>query len=692
MQSIKLDFSDLDLDPADTFAIEWKMYAPFNAPEELIAWNSYAFQGTRKDNNNKFLTAEPNKVGLAIKRDAKSKLGNYVWLDEDENGLQNEGPSSGVNGIKVYLFSSTDNIKGNGNDQKIDSTFTVNDYNGNPGYYLFPNLNAGYYYVVFDPETIPATSSITTSNANSNGNDDTDSDADPVMGMTSIVNLGLPDQNLSLDMGLVPADCFLSGTRIIPACSDNGTPNNLNDDKITLQELTAYKTGTAGGSLYSLIIERCTPNMPTVQLVVVTDLEYGETYGPYGPYDLASDQMIKVTVIDQTNPLCRIVDRVLGCTDYGDLPDSYVTTGENAPRHLVQMDKLLGTCVDTEFDGTPNSTAQGDNQAEGSREEGNCGPNGDEDGIEFLTPLVPGDTACIRVSYISPTTGDPLKLNAFIDFNGDGDFDIDAGNTATDDHLDFLVDGGSVTKNAQLNLGGLDTILCFIVPSNATFVNGDIYARFRLSCDGDLGPDGVNPDGSVPPGEIEDYYRPTAKIGNLVWFDVDIDGTQDSNEPGLEGIEVALIQAGEDKTFGTGDDFISLDTTDANGVYAFCGVIENDSSMYKILIQTPENLLPGFANADDVSDVLDNDGDLLIPDVTDVVQTMFLLADVQELPVNENGKEDSGSAGVNGYPDGQVDETFDFGFIAIDLGDLPEMAQGEVPHYLEQQWCLSYRT
>jgi uncharacterized repeat protein (TIGR01451 family) len=677
VQSIKLDFSDLDLNPADTFAIEWKMYAPFNAPEELIAWNSYAFQGTRKDNNNKFLTAEPNKVGLAIKRDSKSQLGNYVWLDEDENGLQNEGPSSGVNGIKVYLFSSTDNIKGNGNDQQIDSTFTVNDYNGNPGYYLFPNLDAGYYYVIFDPETIPATSSITTQNANSNGSDDTDSDADPVMGMTSIVNLGLPDQNLSLDMGLVPADCFLSGTRIIPACSDNGTPNNLNDDKITLQELTAFKTGTAGGSLYSLIIERCTLNMPTVQLVVVTDLEYGQTYGPYGPYDLASDQMIKVTVIDQTNPLCRIVDRVLGCTDYGDLPDSYVTTGENAPRHLVQMDKLLGTCVDTEFDGTPNSTAQGDNQAEGSREEGNCGPNGDEDGIEFLTPLVPGDTACIRVTYISPTTGDPLKLNAFIDFNGDGNFDIDAGNTATDDQLDFLV-GNSATINAQLDLGGLDTILCFIVPSNATFVNGDIYARFRLSCDGDLGPAGVNPDGSVPPGEIEDYYRPTAKIGNLVWFDVDIDGTQDSNEPGLEGIEVALIQAGEDKTFGTIDDFVSLDTTDANGVYAFCGVIENDSSMYKILIQTPENLLPGFANADGVSDVLDNDGEMLMPDVTDVVQTMFLLTDVQELPVNENGTADSGSAGVNGYPDGQVDETFDFGFIAIDLGDLPEMAQGEM--------------
>lgn len=101
-------------------------------PQDLIAWNSYAFQGTRVDNN-RFLTAEPNKVGLAVKRDPKSQLGNYVWVDRNQNGLQDEPPGDGVNGIRVILVKSTDNVKGNADDMRIDTTFTGNDFSGDPG-------------------------------------------------------------------------------------------------------------------------------------------------------------------------------------------------------------------------------------------------------------------------------------------------------------------------------------------------------------------------------------------------------------------------------------------------------------------------------------------------------------------------------------------------------------------------------
>jgi uncharacterized repeat protein (TIGR01451 family)/fimbrial isopeptide formation D2 family protein len=490
VQAIKLDFSGLDIGPAETFSIDWQMYAPFNAPVDLIAWNSYAFQGTRKDNQNKFLTAEPNKVGLAIKRDPKSSLGNYVWIDRNQNGLQDEPASEGVNAVKVTLWKTTDMTKGNGDDVKIDETFTVNDFNGQPGYYLFTGLDAGKYYVVFDLTTIPATTSVTTANANSNNSDDLDSDADAQMGMTGIVMLGLPEQNLSLDMGLTPADCFLNGTRIVPICNDNGTPLNLNDDKITLSQLTAMKTGNAGGSKYTLIIEKCIPNKPTVQLQVVTGLNYNSAYGPYGPYDIAQGELIKITVIDETNRACRLVDLVLGCSDYGDLPQSYTTSGTNAPQHLVQQDKYLGFSVDTELDGQPSNFANGDNNNTGLRTEGQSGVNGDEDGIKFLTPLVPGDTACIEVTYVAPQSGDPLKLNGFIDFNGDGDFDIDALSQATDDQLDFLVKGSNTpaSVNGVLPLNQSKIILCFVVPSNAAFSTGNIFARFRLSCNGDLGP------------------------------------------------------------------------------------------------------------------------------------------------------------------------------------------------------------
>jgi len=670
VQAIKLDFHSLEIAPASTFNIDWQMFAPFDAPEDLIAWNSYAFQSTRKDNNNRFLTAEPNKVGLAVKRDTKSKIGNYVWVDQNQDGIQNENPSDGVNGIKVALWKSTNNIKGDNDDVKIATTFTVNDFDGNPGYYLFPNLNAGNYYVVFDLTTLPATTFVTTKDA-VNASDETDSDADPLMGMTSIVNLGLPETNLSLDMGITPPDCILNATRIVPVCLDNNTPSDLSDDKITIQTITAYKSGNAGGNTYTLIIERYLPGGTTQQLQVINNLTYGTTYGPYGPFAVNVGEEIRATVVDAGNRLCRIVDRVLSCADYGDLPNTYGTTGPNAPKHLIQPDKILGTCVDTETDGQPSTKADGDNTNTGVRTEGTCGNNGDEDGIQFLTPLIPGDTAYIKVNYISPVSGDPLKLNAFIDFNGDGDFDIDAGNKATDDQLDFLVMSSPSSTDGLLPLGAGSTVLCFIVPSNATFVKGDILSRFRLSCDGGLGPIGVNPDGSVPPGEIEDYYLPTAKIGNYVWYDENTDGKQDANEASISNVEVILIYSGVDKNFGTADDFKSKTTTDANGAYYFCGLIENDLSMYKLIVNTPNNYLPTFANANGVSDVLDNDGIRVVSTNPGQVQTMFLLDNVLNLPTGENGEEDKGANGVNGYADNQVDETFDFGFIKVDFGDLP---------------------
>ncbi|MBU6342632.1 MAG: MSCRAMM family adhesin SdrC, partial [Bacteroidetes bacterium] len=287
VQSIKLDFSGLEIGPADTFSIDWRMFAPYQAPNNKIAWNSFAFQGRRKDNNNLFLTAEPNKVGIAVKSDPRSEIGNYVWVDRNMNGLQDEPSTEGVNNIKVNLIRSTDLIKGNIDDVLIDFTVTGFDINGNAGYYLFPNLPAGNYYVVFDLATLPPTTAVTTQNANNNNSDALDSDADPVMGMTQMVTLGVPESNITLDMGITPPDCFLSGTSIVPSCDNNGTPNNLNDDKITLQSITAFRTGTTGGSKYTLIIEYCRPNLPTVQLLVQSGLNYGQVYGPFGPYNVA---------------------------------------------------------------------------------------------------------------------------------------------------------------------------------------------------------------------------------------------------------------------------------------------------------------------------------------------------------------------------------------------------------------------
>lgn len=59
-------------------------------------------------------------------------------------------------------------------------------------------------------------------------------------------------------------------------------------------------------------------------------------------------------------------------------------------------------------------------------------------------------------------------------------------------------------------------------------------------------------------------------IGNRVWFDDNMDGIQDADEAGVEGVEVKLISAGNDGQFHTADDaVVGTKVTGATGYYRF---------------------------------------------------------------------------------------------------------------------------
>ncbi|KAA3631576.1 MAG: hypothetical protein DWQ02_16260, partial [Bacteroidetes bacterium] len=203
--------------------------------------------------------------------------------------------------------------------------------------------------------------------------------------------------------------------------------------------------------------------------------------------------------------------------DYGDLPDSYVTEdGSGGPRHQLDPRLFIGTCVDAELDGQPEPMAglmnDGDdnNTINASLPIGTACAN-DEDGITFSTSLVPGNQACVEVSVVN-TTGAMAKLQGWIDFDGNGAFNgADELNTG-----DFA--GGGVMIPAA---GVTDVEYCFDVPAGATFSTGstELYSRFRLSENGGLGSGGINPDGSVPIGEVEDHKQPLAMLGDYVWID-----------------------------------------------------------------------------------------------------------------------------------------------------------------------------
>ena len=338
------------------------------------------------------------------------------------------------------------------------------------------------------------------------------------------------------------------------------------------------------------------------------------------------------------------IDFGFAAMDFGDLPEEFATLNEDfGPFHIINPMLHFGDCVDSDSDGQPEFLADGDDNNASPFTEGDCAEDGDdEDGIEFITPLIPGYDACVKIK--TTVARGQAYINAFIDFNGDGDFINDP-----NDYVYFTKAGDQtlVTPISNLSLpqGTVEQIYCFKVPADATFEGGETHARFRISFQGNLGYDGI-----AMSGEVEDYYLPLAKVGNYVWEDTDLDGEQDVDEAGINDLQIRMTFKGED-----GD--IEYVTTTANlegvdGQYKFCGLIPGDYDME--IVEIPEGMVLTIPNnADNGEDDIDSDGMPNYP---------FTINDVSGLPVAEAGTGDN-DGGNDNFPDERMDETIDFGLI-----------------------------
>jgi large repetitive protein len=197
--------------------------------------------------------------------------------------------------------------------------------------------------------------------------------------------------------------------------------------------------------------------------------------------------------------------------DFGDLPDTGAGVGagnyetllaNGGPYHPLRAGLQLGACVDSEANGNPAASADGDDLSGGLSLQGSCAnANDDEDGLsaaalQVLGNLVAGGSNSVAVLSTN-TTGVPARLCGFVDFNGDGDF-ADAGETQS-----AAVASGS--NNIPISLA-------FTPPLTAQ--PGTRYARFRLSTDlaGNC-----NANGGASDGEVEDYVAAVrfADFGDL---------------------------------------------------------------------------------------------------------------------------------------------------------------------------------
>ncbi len=99
--------------------------------------------------------------------------------------------------------------------------------------------------------------------------------------------------------------------------------------------------------------------------------------------------------------------------DFGDAPDSYRTSLESGgPVYPIIDGFHLGSSVDADLDGIPSPGADGDDDDQ---------LTSDEDGVVFTSVLSPGSTGSIDITAFSGSYS-AGRVNAWIDFNGDGDF------------------------------------------------------------------------------------------------------------------------------------------------------------------------------------------------------------------------------------------------------------------------------
>lgn len=298
-----------------------------------------------------------------------ASLGDRVWEDSNEDGIQDVG-ESGISGVTVILYD------GNGN--QVGSTTT--DSNGN---YLFDDLSPGDYYI----EIVPPTGYVATQ-ANQGGDDTKDSDLDPVSNKTSTVTLAAGENNVTLDAGFYPAplppaslgdfvweDTDKDGIQDVGEPVVPGVIVNLYD---SANNLVASKTTDANGHY---LFDNLTPGDYTVEFILP------DGYASFSPQDQGSDSQDSDAGTNGRTPVITL--------DPGE-NDLTVDAGL-IPEEVIPPDPVL-----------PNPGCQGVTDFDG-------------DGIpDLLDDDIDGDGILNTVETEDDADGDGYPNSRDVDSDGDG--------------------------------------------------------------------------------------------------------------------------------------------------------------------------------------------------------------------------------------------------------------------------------
>ncbi|MDB4459239.1 Ig-like domain repeat protein, partial [bacterium] len=336
-----------------------------------------------------------------------------------------------------------------------------------------------------------------------------------------------------------------------PSSSDFGQSVTLTANVL----VTAPGSGTATGNV---IFKSGSTTLATVTVNGSGEATHTTSTLAIGSLSLTAEYQGDSNFTASTSP--SFPHTVSALHDFGDAPDpSYPTLlASNGARHqIVSGAPQLGTAIDDETDGQPQTNADGDDT--------NGAPD-DEDGVTIPT-LVAGTSATIQIN-VTVAAG---KLDAWIDFNQDGDWTDPGEQVATD-----LV----VTTGAQT----------LMVPIDQGSPTGHTFARFRISTAGALTPTGAATDGEVEDYKVLVISGTAPATDNIATPTPKSNGDVDIVFTGLPGV-VYTVQASSDLSSGQpGWSTVATITADSNGTvfHTETAVGSQPKRFYRVFVEPLE--------------------------------------------------------------------------------------------------------
>ncbi len=638
---------------------------------------------------------------------ARASLGDRVWIDINNNGIQDSG-ESGYPGATVTLFTGTSTQVG---------LPTTTDGSGN---YSFTGLLPGYYYVVV---TLPSGYQFSPQGPGSA----IDSDANISTGRMATTTLISGENDPTWDAGLVPLASI--GDRVWNDVDGNGAQDSgetgLGGVTVNLYQAgqtTVFRTTTTSstaGSEGDYLFDLLPPGDYFLEFVLPNDAIFTRPDNATDTTDSDADRYTGRTITTTLSPgendmswdagilmPAAIGDYVWEDVNDNGQQDEPPTAGQNGVTVRL-LDSGGNPVDDPNIDGTQDYIVTTANDGGGNP--GYYAFTGLFPGdyiVEFVAPSADWTFARENVgaeasdSDVDRTTGRTTPVTVIA---GETNNDIDAGllqlasigdrvwidinNNGVQDGGESGYPGATVTLydgtgtqvgTPQITDGSGNYSFTDLVP-------GDYYIVVTLPGGYQFSPTGAGTPTTdsdadftsgrmltttLTSGEDDDSWDaglvPLASIGNVVWMDENNNDTQDDGEPGLNGVTVNLYRVGDSTPFRT------MVTSGAGGVTGgdLTGTTELPGNYYFDLLPPDdyylEFVLPLgyiFSQPDAApNDLDDSDADTttgrtivttLDPDEDDLswdagVVPLGSIGDFVWFDNNGNGVQDSDEPGISG--------------------------------------------